>query len=329
MTPVRELALPPGTPPPLDALLAGGEPVLMRRLARDWPIVREGGSLDYLRRFDGGRPVTAYVGDPAIGGRFFYDDAMQGLNFRSGQAPLAEWLDRIEAADGASYYLGSTDLDAFLPGLRDQCPIGLSEEDFGAAPTVSAWIGNRTVAATHYDMSNNLACCVAGERRFTLFPPEAGPDLYPGPLEPTPAGQVVALADPRAPDPDRFPRLERAMARAQVAELAPGDMLFFPALWWHQVEALGEVNLLVNWWWNPGAAGRDSPMTTLLHGLLSLRGRPAAERAAWRRLFDYYLFDDPDRATAHLPEHNRGDLGPRDERRERRLRARLLQRMNR
>jgi len=335
MTPVRELALSPGTPPPLERLLADGQPVLMRGLAKDWPIVRAGrdGSAAFLRRFDGGRPLTAYVGDPAIGGRFFYDAEMRGLNFRAEQAPLSDWLERIEAtygaADGSSYYLGSTDLDAFLPGLRDACPLGLGERDFGATPTVSAWIGNRTVAATHYDMSNNLACCVAGDRRFTLFPPDVGPDLYPGPLEPTPAGQVVALADPRAPDLARFPHLADAMARAQVAELAPGDLLFFPALWWHQVEALGEFNLLVNWWWNPGSAGLDSPMTTLLHGLLSLRNRPAAERRAWRELFDFYLFDEPGRAADHLPDHIRGDLGPRDERRERRLRGRLLQRMNR
>ena len=334
--PVRRL--PAGEGVDLEALIAAQEPVVIAGLAARWPLVARGREgpravMDYLRGFDSGRPVTGYVGAPEIGGRFFYDDALTAMNFRAERLPLPAMLERIAETlgkpDAPSFYLGSTDLDAHLPGLRLDNPLPVAEALGPRRPLASIWIGNRTVASTHYDMSNNLAVCAVGRRRFTLFPPDQVANLYPGPLEPTPGGQVVSLVDLRAPDLDRFPRFAQAQAAARVAELGPGDALVYPALWWHDVEALDSFNVLVNWWWNEAAAFMDTPMTTLLHGLLSLRDRPASEKAAWRELFDFYVVGPAGRAAEHLPPAARGALAPLDETGARRLRAQLLQRMNR
>ncbi|MCH5376066.1 MAG: cupin-like domain-containing protein, partial [Planctomycetes bacterium] len=73
----------------------------------------------------------------------------------------------------------------------------------------------------------------------------------------------------------------------------------------------------------------DTPQNTLLHALLSLRDRPEQEKKAWRAVFDYYVFGPADRAGAHLPEAARGNLGPMDELKARRLRALLLRKLNR
>ena len=70
-------------------------------------------------------------------------------------------------------------------------------------------------------------------------------------------------------------------------------------------------------------------MNTLLHAFLSLRDRPEAEKRGWQHLFEYYVFGPPERAGAHLPEHARGNLGPFDDIKARRLRAHLLNRLNR
>jgi hypothetical protein len=43
----------------------------------------------------------------------------------------------------------------------------------------SIWAGNRTIASAHYDMSNNLACCVVGHRRFTCSRPRRSPISIP------------------------------------------------------------------------------------------------------------------------------------------------------
>jgi hypothetical protein len=289
---------------------------------------------NYLRQFAGDRPVTAFTGPPEIGGRFHYDADLTALNFTADRVPLGAVLDTILAHLGdeapPSLYVGSTDLDIYLPGLRAQNDLVLDHPVFGARPPlVSIWIGNRTIAPAHYDMANNLACCMVGRRRFTLFPPDQIANLYPGPLERTPAGQVVTMVDFRAPDLDRYPRFREAMAAAQVAELEPGDVLFYPALWWHQVEALDPFNAMINYWWNPAPAWIDTPQTTLLHALLSLRDRPEGEKRAWRALFDYYVFGPAERAGEHLPQHARGALAPMDETTARRLRAQLLHRLNR
>ena len=324
---------------PFDAILAGQTPMIFKGLARDWPLVRAGldssqAARDYIRAHDQGGRVVGYTGDPAIKGRFFYDETLTAMNFKAERAPLETFLCRLEEVEGRddapSVYVGSADLDAYFPSLKTDNDLGLGSEVFGPQPPMAGiWIGNRTTAAAHYDMSNNIAVCAVGRRRFTLFPPDQVANLYPGPLEPTPGGQVVSLVDFHTPDFERHPRFLEAIAQAQVAELEPGDVLVYPALWWHQVEALEPFNVLVNYWWNASPDFVDTPMTTLLHGLLSLRCRPDFEKQGWKALFDYYLFGPADHAGAHLPEAARGPLGPIDQTKARRLRAYLLDRLNR
>lgn len=324
---------------PLDELMEKEEPVVMKGLARDWPLVRRGlesprEAADYLESFYNDRPLVAYLGQPEINGRFFYNRDLTGLNFSAERMLLGDFLGRVfqsmEDEKPPSFYIGSTTIDAYLPGLREENDlVNCNDQLARHQPLASIWLGNRTVASAHFDMSNNIACCVAGRRRFTLFPPDQVQNLYPGPLEPTPGGQVVSMVDFDDPDLDAFPGFREAAAAGQVAELEPGDVLFYPSLWWHQVEALDDFNVLVNYWWNPVPGYMDTPMNTLLHAILSLRGRPEQEKKAWKALFDYYIFGPAERAGEHLPEHARGDLGALDEMGARRLRASLLKRLNR
>lgn len=316
-----------------EALVAEDRPVLFKGAAKDWPLVRAAlrsarEAADLLVAAQSGDPVTVYRGDPAYGGRFFYTEAVDGFNFTGAREPLGPVLDEILAGTGQHVYIGSTDIALFFPRLGPANGLDLAaihpmltaHQGFG-----SVWIGNRTTATCHYDYSHNIAVCVAGHRRFTLFPPDQAANLYPGPLEPTPGGQVVSMVDFAAPDFARFPRFADALASAQVAEMEPGDVLVYPAMWWHHVEALDAFNILINYWWNAAPAFIDSPQVTLLHALMSLRDRPESEKRAWAALFDYYVFGDPDAPRAHLPAHAQGPLAPIDDMIARRLRA-LIQR---
>ena len=62
------------------------------------------------------------------------------------------------------------------------------------------WLGNRAIVAPHYDIHDNLACVVAGRRKFNLFPPEQIENLYPGPTLVTPGGVPVSMVDLNQPD---------------------------------------------------------------------------------------------------------------------------------
>ncbi|MBB5715205.1 cupin-like domain-containing protein [Sphingomonas aerophila] len=335
---VREIDAAEAAALDFSAMIAAGEPVVVRGLARDWPLVaagREGpqAAAEYLLSFYNGRPGVGYTASPDHGGRYFYDESMTRLDFEAARVQLDEYIALMLAnlgnARSPSFYVGSTDLDGYFPGLAAAGnDLPLDGPAFATALR-SIWIGNRTIASAHHDMSNNIACVAVGQRRFTLFPPDQIGNLYPGPLEPTPGGQVVSIVDFRAPDLDRFPNFAKAVEAAQVAELGPGDAVIYPALWWHHVEALSDFNMMINFWWNEAPGFMDSPMNTLLHGLLSLRDRPEGEKKAWAALFDYYVFGPAERPIAHLPQGAAGALAPLDDRSARQLRAKLLRRINR
>lgn len=153
---------------------------------------------------------------------------------------------------------------------------------------------------------------VDGGRRFTLFAPEQVRNLYIGPLDFAPTGAAMSLARLDHPEDPRFPRLQDALAHAQVADLRPGDAIYIPPMWWHHVASLERLNALVNYWWMSPREGGAPPQTglaSLMHCILALKSLPPAQRAAWRDLLDYYVFDDTDPA-AHIPEQARGILGP-------------------
>ena len=185
-------------------------------------------------------------------------------------------------------------------------------------------MGTATRIAAHNDFPHNLACCVVGRRRFTLFPPEQFANLYLGPIDNTPAGRAVSMVDFAAPDFDAHPRFAEALRHAQVAELDAGDAVYIPSLWWHHVEGLSPFNALVNYWWRDTPRYLGQPQDALNHAIMAVRDLPAEEREVWRRLFDYYVFDNGPEVTAHIPEGARGVLDSLDAAAAGRLRAFLL-----
>nr|WP_298125946.1 cupin-like domain-containing protein [uncultured Pseudoxanthomonas sp.] len=321
---------------PLDALMAEGQPVVLKGIARDWGLVQAGlrstrEAMDYLRGFDAGVPVQYSFGGPDIAGRPFYNEDFTQLNVEVQRGLLAQVLDEIarhfEDARPPTYYVASLLVDRALPGFAQDNDLRLAGYGIDAPPGI--WIGNRVVASCHFDAPDNLACCAVGRRQFTLFPPEQIENLYPGPFEPTPGGQVVSVVDFDHPDLERHPRFGRALAAAQTALLEPGDAIFIPSMWWHHVRSLAPFNVLVNYWWRSSPAFLSSPLPALHHALWTLRDLPEREKQAWAKVFAYYVFGPAGQAGEHLPAQARDMLGPIDETQARRIRAMLIGRLNR
>lgn len=322
---VRELPAEAGLD---DLLRRESEPFVIRGIASDWPLVHAGGkSPDEARRYllehARDRPFTVNIGEPAAGDRLFYDSEMQ-MNFRTGRASLADIFRGLANNEGRTdapvIYLSSIDVVDYFDGLHEVNRLDLGQRQLLA----SIWIGNRTRIAPHNDVPNNVAVCVVGRRRFTLFPPDQFANLYLGPVDYTPAGRPVSMVDLANPDLDRFPRIVEALAHAQVAELEPGDAIFIPSLWWHQVEALGPFNILVNYWWRDVPRYLGNPQDALHHAMLSIRDLDPAAKRLWKALFDHYVFENGEDVTAHIPEGARGVLDPLDAEQAGKLRANIL-----
>ncbi|MEO0032665.1 MAG: hypothetical protein RIS94_2423 [Pseudomonadota bacterium] len=318
----------------LDTLLRDcREPFVLRGLVADWPLVRAGlqsprAARAYLVERARPVPFAVSIADPGSDGRLFYDAAM-AMNFRMARGKLADIFagfdDNEGRADPPMIYLASIDVPAHFDGVDAENRIDLGRRDAIA----SLWIGTPTRIAAHNDFPDNLACCVAGRRRFTLFPPDQFRNLYLGPIDNTPAGRAVSMVDFAAPDLAAHPRFADALAHAQVAELDPGDALFIPSMWWHHVEALAPFNILLNYWWRNTPRFLGQPQDASNHAILSIRDLPAQDRAIWRDLFEHYVFAPDAGVTAHIPPGARGVLDPLDADAAGRLRSFLLRSLSR
>lgn len=317
-----------------DTVFESREPIILKGLVNTWPLVLAGKSSpehasSYLKKFYNGKPVVEYSAAAEYKGRYFYSPDLSELNFTGGKSLLTEVLDKVFARhtqeDAPSYYVGSTDVDVYLPGFRQENDIAVPS----TSPMVGIWMGSPSQIACHYDVSENVACVAVGKRRFTLFPPDQIHNLYPGPVDFTPSGQAISLVDFNNPDFAKFPRFKQALAQGLIAELEAGDAIFMPTMWWHSVEGLSEFNVLVNYWWRNVPAFMGHGVNVLKHAMLSLRDLPESEKQAWKHVFDYYVFGDANTPREHIPAPAQSSLAPIDDLRARQLRAWLLNKLNR
>lgn len=309
------------------------QPAVLRGLVCGWPIVKAAraapaAGVRYLAAMAVPGPFEFALAPAESEGILHYRPDLGAFTYSRRTAPFAQIAAALDTAATQSapptIAVQSLDIDHFFPAFRAAHPMPLLPEQ--VAPRV--WIGNRAKVATHNDPLDNIACVAAGRRRFTLFPPEEIANLYIGPLHVTPAGTPISMVHLTDPDLDRYPRFANALESAQVAELGPGDALFIPYQWYHHVEALDPVNVLVNYWWNDAPADGGSPWDAMLHAIMTIRHLPPAQRRAWKANFDHYVFQSELDPGAHLPEFARGilaPLAPKDRAEIRRQLARLFQ----
>ena len=292
------------------------KPVVIRGFAKNWPLVAAAKKspqdfVSYLTRFYNGKKARIFVAPPVANKRFFYNDELTDVNYISGEERVDLFLGRmLELIDREVYpaiSMQNSSPAELLPGLSEE-----NNSDFFPATDPRLWVGNEGIVSAHYDGADNIACVVAGKRRFVLFPPDQTGNLYPGPLNFTPAGAPVSLVDLHAPDFERYPLFKTALDNAYCAELEPGDAIFIPMLWWHHVESLAKVNALMNYWWNGFAAKNatsPSPIDSLNIALLAMRDLTPNQRNAWRYMFDHYLFKQGVDPASYIPEHQHHVLG--------------------
>ncbi len=295
------------------ALRECNEPFVMRGIVRNWPLTVAAKSVSaltaYLTPFHNGVPVSLMTGPPAIEGRLFYVEGFQGLNFSTREAPFDAAMQAMLATSGherpPTIYMGSASAAKHWPGLAAANPQPLLSVEI----LPNLWMGNRVVVGPHNDHPDNLACVVAGRRRFRLFPPDQFANLYVGPLELNPAGRPVSFVAVNSPDLVRYPRYARALEASREAELDAGDAIYIPSMWWHSVESLEPFNLLMNYWWEAPGGHAARAEAALIHALLAVGSLTKEQRLAWKAVFDHLVFRVDGDPVAHIPPQMRGLLG--------------------
>jgi hypothetical protein len=299
----------------LDQAAEASKPLVVRGLIEHWPALAAGRRSPpalnaYLKRMDRGTPAPVREAPVSTHGRFGYSADLREFTFSTRQRGISETLDRIERQPiGPSAPIIAIQM---LP-LATHMPEFVLENPMPLLPRIEPllWLGGRVRTQIHHDRDHNLACVIAGRRRFVLFPPEQVRNLYIGPIDNPPPLSVVDL---EAPDFSRLPRFAQALATAQSAELGPGDALLMPRHWWHHVTSLDPYNALVNYWWGSQKQGVENPYDCFLTALLAIKDLSSPERTYWQAMFDAYVFQSEGNAVEHIPPELRGILGPPDSR---------------
>ena len=291
------------------------QPAILKGIVNHWPSVQQANKgnntlVTYLNGIYAGGKVRCAKLASKENGLFFYNQAFNGFNFTrdimSFELFVEQLLANASAKEQDVIALQSAPLGDYFPEFEQQNPFEFLLED----RVSRVWIGNDSIVNAHNDDAENIACVVAGKRRFTLFPPAQLANLYVGPIEFTPAGAPVSLVDFNHIDFERFPKVATALEHGLQAELESGDGIYIPSLWWHHVEAFGGVNMLVNYWSGGAISGKKKPVPqdNLLMAMLSIRDLPQQQKDAWREFFEYYIFSEQSSKNQHIPAHARGVL---------------------
>lgn len=214
-----------------DSLLrehvAASRPLLLTGLAADWPALRRWTPQQLADRH-GEVWVEVQAGrsrDP--------DYERHKLALRQ-RMPLRELVARVLAGAGNDLYLTANNEALKQPELAPLlADIGRLPDwlDRAALPGASMlWLGGAGVfTPNHHDTLMLLHTQITGRKRWWLCPPWAGPRLYN-------THGVFSPVDLAAPDPQRHPDALGLPVIECVLE--PGDTLFLPLGWWHQVQVL-------------------------------------------------------------------------------------------
>jgi hypothetical protein len=231
--------------------------VLLDGLLDDWS-VRDDLTLERLRDRFGDRrlPVLETHGGNLV------CDPDTGVSFDT--VRFRDYLDRVLAGEPANGYL-ATPVLGWLPELAADLPVPPYCRD---APwrNLRMWVSAAdTAVPLHRDVAQNIFCQLVGRKRFLLYPAAATPWLYSHPFRS--ALTNYSRFDPERPDYARFP-LSREVEPVDVV-LGPGDALYLPTRWWHQVRSL-DASLSMSFWWAEGlvaVAVRAAELVKRVRGL--------------------------------------------------------------
>lgn len=214
----------------LERYYAENRPVILVGEMADWPAFSRW-TPSYLRDAIGPRLIE-YQGDRTTNERFeMYKDVHRR------EMPFNLFIDLITGAEGNDAYLTAYN------SARNAEALSALHGDLGfldkflsrdvSEPHGMMWIGPAgTVTSLHHDLTNNFIAQLVGRKRLKVVPAADVGKLHNHQYV---FSEIPDLEDPTL-DRSQYPLL--AAAHIYDVTLDPGEIIFMPVAWWHQVKSL-------------------------------------------------------------------------------------------
>lgn len=236
------------------------KPVVISEAINEWEALSSW-SIDYFKSIAGKTDIRVEVSPTKIFPPV-HERPYKQSGYRIESMTFGQYIDKITSGDlvAEGYYFAQQPVDVLFPQLMND----IKPPDYFKKKhliSTNLWFaGEGNITPMHYDLVHNLYAQVIGRKRFILFAPEQTSLLYPFPkTSPIAHFSRVKLDDP---DPVKFPRFQRAKPLECIVE--PGDILFIPTFWWHQVYSLS-LSVSISFWSSPGWFKNLNPSAMRLH----------------------------------------------------------------
>lgn len=136
--------------------------------------------------------------------------------------------------------------DITLPEFSLGLLNSLEEND---KPIPLLWFGQKdTHTPLHYDSSDNIFIQIYGEKRVLLYPPSD--TAYLSPYHPKPKCIDSGTHQSKKHQSDVLDKFSEALNLASgfQAQVRPGDVVFIPTGWWHEIRAGDTSSISLNYW---------------------------------------------------------------------------------
>lgn len=243
--------------------ISQNKPVIIKGAIDDWPALKLWNN-DYLKEKMGETEITVAV---TPNGRA---DAICENHFvlpEERQMKFCDFVDKLGQNDDEILYVQTqngcltSEFQPLIPDVNLEFP--LASHCFNAQPdAINFWMGEeRSVSSMHKDPYENFYCVISGKKNFTLFPPT---DAHYLPKEPFPQAQFEKNKESnewkiKPTEPEQIinwitadPR-EIEEINPFVVTVHPGETLYLPALWFHEVRQEPDEEgktIAVNFWYD-------------------------------------------------------------------------------
>ena len=212
----------------IDRYYATNTPVILTDLMQDWPAMKTW-SPEYFQQKYGHVEVEIQAN------RNSNPEYEIQCEKHKQTVRLSDYVDRIlTGGDNNDYYMVANNHNLErdeLKGLLDDIiffPGFLNPTD--TSNKVFFWFGPAgTITPLHHDPVNLMMAQIYGRKRWRVFSPQQTPLLY------NHIG-VFSKVDCENPDYQKYPLFKNTTPIEVILE--PGEVIFMPVGWWHQVKAL-------------------------------------------------------------------------------------------